>query len=283
MPTISLSRGPVSYSDDGTGPVVVLLHATLHDRTDYDAVVAALTPTNRVIALDWPGHGESPSPIAPLREGAVLYGEVLAEFVLALGLHHVVVVGNSVGGYAACNLALTHPELVAGLVIAQGSGFVPTTPFVKAFCSLQGRPWAVRTAFRHSVPRYMQPRSAHDELIVEQVIARSQTREGARTAANLWASFNDPRQDLRRRGAAITAPTLITWGMLDKSLKVEWGKAIHSAIPHSAWVEMDTGHVPFTSDPSTWLSIVGPFIAEAHASPTGHRHARLDLGDGGEQ
>lgn len=265
--TIDLTTGPVSYSDDGTGPVVVLLHATLHDRTDYDDVVAALAPTNRVIALDWPGHGESPSPIPPLRESAVLYGEVLEEFVIALGLQRVVVVGNSVGGYAACNLALSHPERVAGLVIVQGSGFAPTTPVVRTFCRLLGQPWAVRMTFRHSVPRYMQPRSAHDEMLVDKVVSRSQTREGSRTAANLWASFNDPRHDLRQRAAAITAPTLITWGMLDQSLKVEWGRSIHTAIPHSTWVEMETGHVPFTSDPAQWLSIVRPFISRAHATP----------------
>jgi pimeloyl-ACP methyl ester carboxylesterase len=268
MPTIDLSTGTVSYSDEGAGPVVVLLHATLHDRTDYDAVMTALTPTNRVIALDWPGHGDSPPPMPPLREGSVLFGEVLEEFVLALGLQHVVLVGNSVGGYTACNLALRHPERVAGLVIVQGSGFVPTTPAIRAFCSMQGHPWAVRVTFPLSVPRYMQPRNAHDELIVKNVVARSQTREGARTAANLWASFNDPRQDLRKRGTDIAAPTLITWGNLDKVIKVQWGKAIHAAIPHSTWVEMNTGHVPFASDPTTWMSIVGPFIAAAHASPT---------------
>ncbi|WP_405181094.1 alpha/beta hydrolase [Nocardia sp. NBC_01377] len=283
MPAIELSTGPVSYSDDGSGPAVVLLHATLHDRTDYDAVAAALASTNRVIALDWPGHGASPSPPAPLRETAVLYGEVLEEFVLALGLQRVVVVGNSVGGYAACSLALTHPERVAGLVIAQGSGFVPPTPLIKAFCRLQGRPWAVRMGFRHSVPRYMAPRSVHDEQIVESVIARSQTREGSRTAANLWASFNDSRQDLRARAVDITAPTLITWGMLDKSLKVQWGKAIHTAIPHSTWVEMDTGHVPFASDTAAWLSIVAPFIAETHAATSKHQQARLDPIDDGKQ
>ena len=54
--------GQVAYSDAGEGPVVVLLHATLHDRRDFDAIVPNLLHDHRVIALDWPGHGDSPAP-----------------------------------------------------------------------------------------------------------------------------------------------------------------------------------------------------------------------------
>src|SRR5579859_693829 len=100
MTTMQTSLGAVSYTDEGSGPPVVLLHATLHDRTDYAPVVEALANGRRVIALDWPGHGESPLPATPLR--AVEIGDLAVDFADRLDLHNAVIVGNSVGGYAAC-------------------------------------------------------------------------------------------------------------------------------------------------------------------------------------
>ena len=96
MATMQTSRGTVSYTDEGSGPPVLLLHAALHDRTDFAPVAEALGNGRRVLALDWPGHGESPLPATPLR--AVEFGDLLIEFADRLGLANAVIVGNSVGG-----------------------------------------------------------------------------------------------------------------------------------------------------------------------------------------
>jgi pimeloyl-ACP methyl ester carboxylesterase len=121
MPTIDTSLGPVSYTDQGRGPAVLLLHAALHDRTDYDAVRDSLLQRHRVLAVDWPGHGESPSPDKPLT--AVQFGDLAIEFVDRLELSNLVVIGNSVGGYAACRLAIERREHIAGVVLVNTGGF----------------------------------------------------------------------------------------------------------------------------------------------------------------
>jgi len=112
MSTIDMSPGTVSYTDEGQGPPVLLLHAALHDRTDYDVVRDSLVQRHRVIAVDWPGHGESPSPDIPLT--AVQFGDLAVEFVDRLDLTNLVVIGNSVGGYAASRLAIERQERIAG-------------------------------------------------------------------------------------------------------------------------------------------------------------------------
>src|ERR1700737_2920700 len=99
MATMQTSLGTVSYTDDGSGPPVVLLHAALHDRTDFAPVTEALGQGRRVLALDWPGHGESPLPVTPLR--AVELGDLLVEFADRLGLSNAVIIGTPVGASAA--------------------------------------------------------------------------------------------------------------------------------------------------------------------------------------
>ena len=163
MATMQTSRGTVSYTDEGSGPPVLLLHAALHDRTDFAPVAEALGNGRRVLALDWPGHGESPLPATPLR--AVEFGDLLIEFADRLGLANAVIVGNSVGGYAACRLALERPERVAGLVLVNTGGFTPHSVFTRFFCGVMGRPAVVKAVFPAFVRAYMRPKNPADKAV----------------------------------------------------------------------------------------------------------------------
>ena len=58
MPALDVRTGKLAYAEAGTGPPVLLLHATLHDRRDFDPIVGPLARAHRVIAVDWPCHGE---------------------------------------------------------------------------------------------------------------------------------------------------------------------------------------------------------------------------------
>jgi pimeloyl-ACP methyl ester carboxylesterase len=195
MPTMSTSLGPISYSDEGDGPPVLLLHAALHDRTDYDAVRGPLLHRHRVLAVDWPGHGESPLPDIPLT--AAQFGNLAIELVDGLDLSNVVVIGNSVGGYAAARLAIERPRRISGLVLVNTGGFTGHNAGTRVVCLVMGKESVVRLAFPVFVRTYMRARTAADRAIVSRVVARAKTHDGARTAAALWRSFTDPRHDLR--------------------------------------------------------------------------------------
>jgi pimeloyl-ACP methyl ester carboxylesterase len=116
--------GKVAYSDCGEGPVVVLLHATLHDRRDFDPIVAGLSRDHRLIALDWPGHGESPAPVQNYQPTGASFADVLADVVAALDLPSAAFIGNSVGGFAAARLAITDPQRVSRLLLVNAGGFI---------------------------------------------------------------------------------------------------------------------------------------------------------------
>lgn len=262
MPTVQTSLGTVSYTDEGSGPPLLLLHAALHDHTDFDSVHADLARGRRVLRLDWPGHGASPLPSTPLR--AVQFGDLLVEFADQLNLRNLVVVGNSVGGYAACRLALERAERVAGIVLVNTGGFTPHNSATRLLCAAMGRPAVVRAVFGVFVRAYMQSKSPADEFVVRRVVDRAKTEEGAKTAAALWKSFTEPEHDLRARAADITVPVLITWGAKDPSAPLRWGRAVAEGIPGSTFEAFPTGHVVFSSAPAAWLSRVVPFVDAAH-------------------
>jgi pimeloyl-ACP methyl ester carboxylesterase len=262
MPTMHTSFGPVSYTDEGSGPPILLLHAALHDRTDYRPVTAALSRGRRVLAVDWPGHGASPLPSTPLP--AAHFGDLLIEIADRLDLANAVLVGNSVGGYAACRLALERPERVAGVVLINTGGFTPHSVITRVLCAVMGRPAVIKAVFPAFVRSYMRAKNPTDNAVVDRVVARAKTDDGARTAAALWKSFTEPEHDLRSRAAEIKAPVLITWGARDLTAPLRWGKAIQAAIPGSRFESLPAGHVVFSSEPVAWLETVLPFVDAVH-------------------
>ncbi len=264
MPMLATARGTVFYSDDGAGPPVLLLHATLHDSRDYDPVRAGLVAGRRVLALDWPGHGNSPAPDEAF--SASQLGDLAVEFVEALDLRNLVVVGNSVGGYAACRIALKRPDRVAGVVLVNTGGFTPYTPFTRAFCAAMGRPAVIHRLAPAFSRAYMRPTTKSDRAILSRVAERSRTAAGARTAAALWRSFPEPGHDLRAAAKDITVPVLITWGARDLTAPVGWGRLVANAIPGARFATLPTGHVVFSSAPEAWLREVVPFIEAAHCA-----------------
>jgi pimeloyl-ACP methyl ester carboxylesterase len=257
--------GEVAYSDSGEGPVVVLLHATLHDRHDFDAIAPSLRRDHRVIAVDWPGHGDSPAPTPSYAPTAASFADVLADVVATLDLPPAAFVGNSVGGFAAARFAITDPQRVSRLVLVNTGGFV-TNPAIKLYCRTLGTPAVMKRILPRFVRSYMKATSDNDYAVAERLLARAHTREGVVLTAALWRSFASPEYDLRPHANRITAPCLIVWGSKDTAAPMRVGHATAAAIPGSRLEALPTGHVVFSSDPTGFLAIAAPFLAAARGS-----------------
>jgi pimeloyl-ACP methyl ester carboxylesterase len=257
--------GEVAYSDSGEGPVVVLLHATLHDRHDFDAIAPSLRRDHRVIAVDWPGHGDSPAPTPNYRPTAASFADVLADLVAALDLPPAAFIGNSVGGFAAARLAISDPQRVSRLVLVNTGGFI-SNPVISLFCHLLGTPSVMKRALPWSIRSYMKATSDNDHAVQKRALARARTREGVVLTAALWRSFAAPEHNLRPYADRITAPCLIIWGSKDTVALMRFGHATAAAIPGSRLEVLPTGHVVFSSDPDGFLAIAAPFLAAAHDS-----------------
>jgi pimeloyl-ACP methyl ester carboxylesterase len=266
MTFVSTIAGQVYYERRGQGPVVVLLHANLHDHHDYDPIGDRLTAGYTTIAVDWPGHGRSESPMPPARVDVTLLADTLADVVDALALPPAVFIGNSVGGFAAAKLALDRPDRVAGLVLVNSGGFTPRTIASRAFCRLLGTPAVARVVLPRLVPRYMKATNQHDEAVARRAAARARTAEGAAVAASLWRSFAEPAHDLRAEASGITVPTLLAWGARDVVLPLKAGRQTQAALGGVPLHAFRTGHVVFASDPDGFLRVVQPFLESATRS-----------------
>jgi pimeloyl-ACP methyl ester carboxylesterase len=257
--------GRLGYEDSGHGDPVVLLHANPGDRRDWDGVAAALATRFRVLALDWPGFGESPAPAAPA--SATWLAEVLGAFLDAVRPGAAWLIGSSVGGYAALSEALIRPQRVHGVVLVDPAGFTAHTAFTRAFCAIKGREWVTRRIAGRFARRYLRARNE----ITRAMIARADLErdEPARVAvdAAIWRSFRDPSCDLRERAASVKVPVRIVWGRFDPNVPLaKDGAQARRALPSAPFEILETGHAPHAEDPDGFLRVVLPWLAHREAA-----------------
>jgi pimeloyl-ACP methyl ester carboxylesterase len=100
------------FDEIGSGPVLVLLHAGIADRTMWREHLAPLADAGyRALALDMPGFGE-----AALANGPQAPWEDVTATLEQLGIDRAALAGNSFGGAVALRIALIAPELVSSLI-----------------------------------------------------------------------------------------------------------------------------------------------------------------------
>lgn len=264
MPSIHMATGTVYYSEYGQGTPLVLLHANPGDSRDFEAVIPALAQDYRVLALDWPGYGQSTLPQQPESVGVLLFYQVLREFLTALALPPAYFIGNSVGGNAAARLAAESPERVRGLVLVAPGGFTPHTVVTRAFCQFQG------SRFSFSPYRFARLYLKQRTPTVKAMLQRASNAQAApeRVVLNraVWRSFGRPENDLRQSARGIKAPTLLLFGMRDPVIPARRdGKVAAQCIPTARFVALPCGHASFAEAPEQFLAEVRPFLASCSA------------------
>jgi pimeloyl-ACP methyl ester carboxylesterase len=113
--SLSFKNIKISYTDSGKGPVVVLLHGFLENKRMWKEIVPKVSNTNRVLAIDLLGHGQTDC------FGYIHSMELMAEVVLAvlklLRIRKITIIGHSMGGYVSLALADKRPEMIRGLCL----------------------------------------------------------------------------------------------------------------------------------------------------------------------
>jgi len=130
MPEATNGNVTIHYEDEGSGEPILLIHGHTMDRRIWDPVLPGLSAANfRVLRPDLRGHGRSTRP-----DFGYHVSHHAADMVAVIddaGIGSVTVVGYSIGGGVALEMALTVPDRLAGLVLM--SPVMPDRPFEAAF------------------------------------------------------------------------------------------------------------------------------------------------------
>lgn len=208
-----------------------------------------LAPEWRVIALDQRGHGWSDRPTDFSREG---YIDDAATLLARLGLENVVVLGHSLGGVNAYQLAARHPRLVRALVVEDIGAEVDDD---LSFCL--------------SWPERAPTRSA---LIKELAESARHLSDAFREYPDGWGLAFEPKDMVASQRQlngnhwddwlAGDCPALLIHGTRSDVLSAEHAKAMADRRPHTRLVELPAGHTVHETVPAAYAAAVRDFLAD---------------------
>jgi pimeloyl-ACP methyl ester carboxylesterase len=267
---IRVGRHLLSSFVFGKGPPVLLLHGLAATKLSYLPLLPALAHRHTVIVPDLPGHGESTKPRAAYTPP--YFAEVVRGLLDELGVDHTSVVGNSMGGRIALEVAADLPSRVDRLVLLDpaaagipfplyarllrmlptGVGAVPI-PLRKRIVA-----YGIRTLFAE--PRRM-PRGAYmagaDEFI--RIYRHGRARVALLSA--MRGLMRDDAEAFWERMASIDVPTLVLWGRHDRLVPLRLGRRLARTMPRAELVVLpDVGHVPQFEAPEETRRLVTDFL-----------------------
>ena len=269
---IDIGGTPVNYVDlgEGEGEPIVFVHGLGGQWQNWLENLPRAALERRVIALDLPGFGLTPLP----RDEITIpgYGRCVDALCEKLDLGRVDIVGNSMGGYIAAEVAIQFPQRIDQLLLVSAAGITSADIARRPIYTLgriataltthlaaQDRAIAARPKTRHLalelVARY--PSLLAPDLAYEGFF-KGAGKPGFEAAlrACLEYDFRDRLQDIRR-------PTLILWGEKDSIIPVRDAHEFERLIPDSRKIVMkDTGHIPMAERPGAFNNVMMDFLAE---------------------
>ncbi len=259
VPTHATSTWPVPDANGrvvadvvqiGDGIPVVFLHGLVGLNEHWDQVVERVSDKVRCILFELPLL-ELPDPHCSIHGATDLTARFLAE---RIG-EPAVLVGNSFGGHVALRIALDHPQLCRGLVLAGSAGLAERPIFVNV------RRRFTRAWLRGKVAELFHDEANLRESDVDRAAEALSERHGARAMVKLARSVR--RDHLGRELGRINAPTLVLWGREDVITPPEAAHEFHRGIADTRlrWIER-CGHAPMIENPSEFASALTEFTDE---------------------
>ncbi len=262
MPLADLGEWCVNYEEDGHGDPVLLLSGLGADHTAWALQVEALEGTHRVIVFDNPGIGRTEGPPGPYT--TELFAEVAASLLSHLGIERAHVVGASMGGAIAQQLALARPGLVRSLALhcTWGRADRHLTAIMRNW-QVAARSMPYVELCRQVWPFvftvwWYNDRPGGIEELERQAAAAPQAPDAFCDQAEACITH-----DVLERLGEIRAPTLLTVGERDVLTPAYHTYAIKDEMPDArvrVWQMM--GHAPFWEVPDEFNKVTANWIKE---------------------
>lgn len=282
----------------GSGPAILLIHGIGDNSTTWHTVHAKLAQQFTVIAVDLLGHGQSDKPRADYSVAA--YANGIRDLLSVLDIERVTVIGHSLGGGVAWQLAYQFPDLVERLVLVGAGG---VTKDVNVLLRLASLPMGGGALALLRLPLILPALQAAGRVL-GQALGSTRLGRDLPDALRVLADLPEPKasaaftRTLRAavdwRGQMITmldrcylmesVPVQIIWGTEDVVLPVSHAWMAYSAVPGSRLEIFErSGHFPFHDDPDRFIDIVEHFIATTQPADHNPAARRALLLTGGVQ
>jgi pimeloyl-ACP methyl ester carboxylesterase len=256
----------LSYLQIGTGDcAVVLVHGFGASKEIWWSTLLALAPLGRIFAPDLPGHGGSP-----------LHGDSLmpriaariADFCDARGLPAITLVGHSMGGNVALELALARPALVRRLVLVDPAAHADELPIYTRSTQVDNlHRWAALRASmalgqKFGVIGRLVPHQHRGGFVLPALRRASYLSRHDVDALHqqLTSLFANP---IGARMSAVCAPTLVISGEFDPLVPPTLSRRVAEAIPGARYaVVRRAGHNPMDERPRAFEQVLLEFLRE---------------------
>ncbi len=242
--SVQTASGRISYTEQGTGPVALFVHGVLLNSYLWRHQLADLSDIRRCIAVDLLAHGDTE--IAPDQDVSVTANaKMLKEFLDALKIDQVDLVGNDSGGGIAQIFSALYPERVRSLTLtdcdthdnwppeafkpflamAAGGGLRGTLDAMLADKSVYRSAQALGPAYEH-------PELVSDDTIEQYLRPFVRSEQRTRDLQRFLAAFDNKHTlAIEDRLKTLKAPTLIVWGTDDVYFDVKWSHWLADNIP----------------------------------------------------
>jgi pimeloyl-ACP methyl ester carboxylesterase len=269
MGTFTFDGLAVNYLDEGAGDQTVLfVHGFPFQASMWEPQIpVALGAGRRAVAPDLPGYGASDVPAERSAYSIDGYADLVAALVGALGLGRVVVVGLSMGGYIALAVARRHPEVLAGLVLADTRPDPDTPEGRKGRSDQQAvvEEQGVAPLVDGLLARVLAPASPRRAEVAARLGDMMRSTAPAGWIGALEAMKERP--DQTGLLPSIAVPVLVVVGESDALVPLAVAEAMAKAIPGARLeVVPEAGHVSNLENPDVFNRVLSEFLNALPAS-----------------
>jgi pimeloyl-ACP methyl ester carboxylesterase len=242
--TVQTTSGRIAFTEQGNGPVALFVHGVLLNGHLWRHQLTHLSDVRRCIAVDLLAHGDTE--IGPDQDVSVTANaRMLAEFLDALSIEQVDVVGNDSGGGISQIFAASHPERVRSLTLtdcdahdnwppdafkpflamAANGGLSATLNAMLSDKNVYRSPEALAPAYEH-------PDRVTDDSIEIYLRPLVRTEQRTRDFQRFLAAFDNKHTlAIEARLKTLSVPTMIVWGTDDVYFDVKWSRWLAETIP----------------------------------------------------
>jgi pimeloyl-ACP methyl ester carboxylesterase len=269
--TVVTRHARLSTLEAGIGPPVLAIHGLGGTKGSFLLTVAALAGRFRVVAVDLPGFGDSDKPIGAAYD-APFFADAMIDLLDSLEIDRVDLIGNSLGGRVALEVALRDPQRVGRLALLAPSlawrrprRWAPALRLVRPELGLvQLAPRAVVQAVVHRlIPGADEGWTAAgvDEFLRAYLTPAGRAAFYA-AARQIYLETPHGGNGFWPRLRELQPDALFIWGRHDTLVPIAFARHVAEALPQARHVELNCGHVPQMERPDQTHKAVAAFLAE---------------------